>query len=160
MVIKAIIIISPTLDSSARYRNLLCVFHVILKLSGCQGLTWPSNVTGLHDKDCPTTSTSSDGSEKSHSPRTDCGEGPPWRSFLSCATSERFLACLDSHDKFSLRGGKRHVVLVPTLLLVGQFLLVRLAQLTLGSSTQLLPHQRQLARRYCGQKWRRYTVAS
>ena len=31
--------------------------------------------------------------------------------------AERFLACLASRDsdKFSLRGGKRHVVLVPTL---------------------------------------------
>ena len=55
----------PTPNSSARCRNLHCVFHVIVKLSGCQGLTLPSKVTGMDAKDlcCPTTSTSSYGSE-------------------------------------------------------------------------------------------------
>jgi len=63
------IVMPPALSSSARCRNLLCVFQVIVKLSGCQGLTLPSNVTGVDAKDlrCPTTSTSSYGSEN-HTP--------------------------------------------------------------------------------------------
>jgi len=46
-----------------------CVFHVIAKLSECQGLTWPSNVTGVDAQNlcCPTTSTSLYGSEN-HTP--------------------------------------------------------------------------------------------
>jgi len=60
-----LIIVPPIPDSSARCRNLFCVFDVIVKLSGCYGLTWPSNVTGVVAKDlrCLTTSTSSYGLE-------------------------------------------------------------------------------------------------
>jgi len=52
-------------NSLARWRNLVTVFCVIVKLSGCYELTWPGNVTGVDAKDLrgPTTSTSSYGSE-------------------------------------------------------------------------------------------------
>jgi len=61
--------VPPIPGSSARCRNLLCVFQVIVKLSGCYRLTWPSNVTIVDAKHlrCPTTSTSSYGSEN-HTP--------------------------------------------------------------------------------------------
>ena len=80
--------------------NLFCVFHVIVKLSGCSGLTWPRNVTGVDAKDlrCPTTSTSSYGSDNHTPPELIVGrarDAAPSRrcsflsssSFLSCAAS-------------------------------------------------------------------------
>jgi len=63
-------VVPPIPNSSARCQNLVCFSRVIVKLSGCQGLTWPSNVTRVDAKDlcCPTTLTSSYGSANHISP--------------------------------------------------------------------------------------------
>jgi len=94
------IVMPPTPSSPARCRNLLCVFHVIVKLSGCKGLTWPSNVTGVDANDlrCPTTSTSSYGSENHTPPELivgrACDAAPSRRSFFLSGSS--FSSCAAS----------------------------------------------------------------
>jgi len=95
-----LIMVPPIPVSSARCRNLFGVLHVIVKLSGWLGLTWPSNVTRVDAKDlrCPTTSTSSYGSENHTPPELIVGRtrdaAPSRRS--SCLSSSLFSSCAAS----------------------------------------------------------------
>jgi len=99
------IIMQPTPSSSARCQNLLCVFHGIMKLSGCLGLTWPSNVTRVDAKDlrCSTRSTSPYGSENHTSPEQIMGrarDAAPSRrsSFLSNSSFSSCAVLLSLHS--------------------------------------------------------------